>query len=279
LTSLQIILLTRAFSSDAYWSPFFVAFGAALTFTPKVNLMYIIGSGLTMALFVFILTFLDIRQDKDIQAFEGFPLSYQNLILPFSLATLVLGTNHFYPHVKIIVLISLFCIFLAILVLPIKEGFTNAISSFSNHISTELPRMKTEISLFLIAGVFGVSVSTILSGIGFEFPFDYYDYKIAALVLFVFILLSMFGVHAIISISIFGHMLQVFDHTLVAITFLMAWASTVSTSPFSGLNLTLHARYGVSTTEVLKLNLSFLVKTYLICVLLLYIISKALALN
>lgn len=276
LTALQIVLLTRAFSSDAYWSPFFVAFGAALTFTPKVNLIYIIGSGLFMALVVFVLTYLDIRKDKDIQAFEGFPLSYQNLILPFSLALLVLGTNHFYPDIKIIVLITLFCIILAFLVLPIKEGFKLAITNFSNHVSTELPRMKTEISLFLVAGVFGVSVSTILQGLGLDFPFDYFDYKIAALVLFVFIVLSMVGVHAIISISIFGHMLQGFDHTLVAITFLMAWASTVSTSPFSGVNLTLQARYGVSTREVLTLNVAFLVKTYLVCVLLLYIVSKSL---
>lgn len=276
LTALQIVLLTRAFSSDAYWSPFFVAFGAALTFTPKVNLIYIIGSGLFMALVVFVITYLDIRKDKDIQAFEGFPLSYQNLILPFSLALLVLGTNHFYPDIKIIVLIALFCIILAFLVLPIKEGCKLAITNFSNHVSTELPRMKTEISLFLVAGVFGVSVSSILQGLGLDFPFDYFDYKIAALVLFVFIVLSMVGVHAIISISIFGHMLQGFDHTLVAITFLMAWASTVSTSPFSGVNLTLQARYGVSTREVLTLNVAFLVKTYLVCVLLLYIISKSL---
>ena len=279
LTPLQIVLLTRAFSSDAYWSPFFVAFGAALTYTPKVHLMYVVISGLSMALVSFLLTYLDIRNDKNIQIFEGYPLSYQNLILPFSLALLVLGTNHFYPSTKIIVLIALFCIALSLLVLPLKEGFQSAITSFSHHINTELPRMKTEISLFLVAGVFGVSVSTILQGIGFDFPFDYFDYKIAALVLLVFIIFSMLGVHAIISISIFGHMLQDFNHTLVAITFLMAWATTVSTSPFSGVNLTLQARYGVNTAEVLKLNFAFLIKMYIVCVIALYFISKSLALN
>ncbi len=279
LTPLQIVLLTRSFSSDAYWSPFFVAFGAALTFTPKVNLTYVIMSGLTMALVSFLLTYWDIRNDKDIHAFEGYPLSYQNLILPFSLALLVLGTNHFFPDTKIIVLIALFCIALSLFVLPIKEGFQTAITHFSQHISTELPRMKTEISLFLVAGVFGVSVSTIFQGLGFDFPFDYFDYKIAAFVLLVFIALSMVGVHAIISISIFGHMLQGFDHTLVAITFLMAWATTVSTSPFSGVNLTLQARYGVNTAEVLKLNGAFLIKAYILCVITLYFISKSLALN
>ena len=37
LTPLQIIVLTRSFSSDAYWSPFFVAFAAALTYAPNLN--------------------------------------------------------------------------------------------------------------------------------------------------------------------------------------------------------------------------------------------------
>lgn len=273
LSSLQIILLTRSFSSDAYWSPFFVAFGAALTFTPKVNLAYVIASGLVMAIAVFVLTCLDVRKDENLPSFEGYPLSYHSLLLPFGLAFLVLVTHYFFPDIKIIVLISLFCIALAMIVLPIKEGIYAGLKRFFQHTNQELPRMKTEISLFLIAGVFGVSVSTIFQGIGFEFPFEYFDYKIAALVLFVFILFSMIGVHAIISISIFGHMLQVFDHTLVAVTFLMAWASTVASSPFSGVNLTLQARYGVSTKEILKLNFAFLLKVYILCVILLYILS------
>lgn len=274
LTHLQVILLTRSFSSDAYWSPFFVAFGAALTFTPDVKLAYVIFSGLSMALIVFVLTYIEVKKDESLCSFEGYPLSYESLLLPFALAFLVLLTHYFYPEVKIIVLVALFCISLALVVLPFKLGFLGSVKKFFSHIGEELPRMKTEISLFLVAGVFGVSVSSILQGVGFDFPFDYFDYKIAALVLFVFIFLSMIGVHAIISISIFGHMLQVFDHTLVAITFLMAWASTVASSPFSGVNLTLHSRYGVSTKEVLKLNFLFLVKTYLFCVLLLFLLEN-----
>ena len=37
LSPLQIIVLTRSFASDAYWSPFFVAFAEALTYTPNLN--------------------------------------------------------------------------------------------------------------------------------------------------------------------------------------------------------------------------------------------------
>jgi hypothetical protein len=89
----------------------------------------------------------------------------------------------------------------------------------------------------------------------------------------------MIGVHAIITISVFGHMLGDFNQTLVAITFLMAWGLTVSTSPFSGLNLTLHSRYKVDIKEILKINLPFLLKIYVFCIVLLYVASEILRLK
>jgi hypothetical protein len=276
LTQLQIILLTRAFSSDAYWSPFFVAFGAAVTYTADIKLLYIIFSGICMALISFLLTYLEVRKNKNMGSFQGYPLDYQNLLLPMSLALFVLVTNHFFPSVKIIILVALFSVILALIVLPLKDGFFSFITKFIRHIDTELPKMKTEASLFLIAGFFGMSVSTILTGMGFHFPFGFYDYKVAALVLFVFIVLSLLGVHAIICISIFGPMLSGFNHTLVAITFLMGWASTISTSPFSGVNLTLQSRYEVNTKEVFKLNFPFMIKTYIFCVVILFVISNLL---
>lgn len=278
LTHLQVILLTRAFSADAYWSPFFVAFGAAVTYTPDVKLIYIISSGVLMACIGFGLTYFEVKKDAEMASFEGYPLNYENLILPFSLALFVLVTNHFFPNVKIIILVALFSVLLALFVLLIKDGISNAIIKFLRHIDTELPKMKTEASLFLIAGFFGMSVSTILSGVGFHFPFDFYDYKIAALVLLVFIILSLLGVHAIICISILGPMLINFNHTLVAITFLMGWATTISTSPFSGVNLTLQSRYEVNPKEVLRLNFPFLIKVYVFCVIVLFFISQALGL-
>ena len=45
LTNTQIVLLTRAFASDAYWSPFFVAFAAAITYAPKLNTLTIVLNG------------------------------------------------------------------------------------------------------------------------------------------------------------------------------------------------------------------------------------------
>ena len=56
LSKSQIILLTRAFSSDAYWSPFFVAFAAAITYAPKLNSSVIVINGIILAFIAFIIT-------------------------------------------------------------------------------------------------------------------------------------------------------------------------------------------------------------------------------
>lgn len=279
LSNLQVLLLTRAFSSDAYWSPFFVSFGVAITFASNLNIVYTSLSGLALALFTFIITYFDINNTqakKELEEFKGYPLNFSNLVLPFTLAFFVVLIHHFYSDIKIIVLIALLAFILSIVVLPIKDGFTKTFHKYQTHIFTELPNMRSEISLFLAAGMFGVSVSSILSAIGFSLPFNYFDYKIASLVLLLFIVLSFIGIHPIIAISILGHMMAEFNQTLVAITFLMAWGLTVSTSPFSGVNLTLHSRYSVDLKEVMRLNFSFMVKMYLFCVVLLFIVSKSL---
>jgi hypothetical protein len=64
------------------------------------------------------------------------------------------------------------------------------------------------------------------------------------------------------------------NHTLLAVTFLMAWSTTVSTSPFSGLNLTIVSRYNVEGKRIFKLNIFYALKMYVICVICLYFLSK-----
>ena len=252
LSSLQVLLLTRAFASDAYWSPFFVAFAAAITYAPNLNTFVILLNGLFLSLIGFLITYVEVKKDKDfdISEFRGYPISFDTLYLPFMLAFLVLLTHSFFPDIKVIVLISIFSISLTFLVLPMKKGFFKAKIKFKNHILEELPKMKTELSLFLVAGMFGILVGSILLGLKLTLPFDNFDWFIASILLAIFIILGFIGIHPIITIAIIGDFLSGVNHTLLAITFLMAWATTVSTSPFSGLNLTIVARYDFDAKEI-----------------------------
>lgn len=275
LSPLQIIVLTRSFASDAYWSPFFVAFAAALTYAPNLNTFTIISFGIILSSFAFFITYFEVINPKyNLDDFYGYPLSLQTLYLPLLLAFFVLFTHFLYGDLKIILLISLFAFLLTAIILPMKKGINKSVKILNHHILDELPKMRNEISLFLIAGVFGIFAGSVLLGLNFKFPFEIFDYKIASFLLLIFIILAFIGIHPIISISIFADFFQEANHTLLAMTFLMAWATTVSTSPISGLNLTMSARYSCDAKEIFKLNIFYSIKMYIICVLLLFLLSK-----
>jgi hypothetical protein len=280
LTNTQVVLLTRAFASDAYWSPFFVAFAAAITYAPNLNTSIILLNGIVLAFFAFLITYFEVLRNKEfkLDEFRGYPLSFESLYLPFVLSLLVLITNHFYPEIKVIVLISTYSILMTLIILPIKKGFKQTFSKLNTHIIDELPKMKTELSLFLVAGMFGISISSILIGLNLDLPFKIFDWQIASILLLIFIILAFIGIHPIITIAIIGDFLGGVNHTLLALTFLMAWSTTVSTSPFSGLNLTIVARYNFDAKEIFRLNIFYALKMYLICVLCLFLLSKYLGL-
>ena len=276
LSNSQVIVLTRAFSSDAYWSPFFVAFAAAITYAPNLSPSIILVNGLFLAFIAFVITYIELSNDKKFKLddFKGYPVAFETLVLPFSLAFLVLLTNHYFPQVKVIVLIALFSLLLTLFVLPIKKGLTKSYNQLKIHLIDELPKMRLEMSLFLVAGMFGISISTILVGYDVSLPFETFDWIIASILLAIFIVLSMIGIHPIITIVIIGDFMSSVNHTLLAITFLMAWSTTVSTSPFSGLNMTIVSRYNFLAIDIFKLNISYALKMYIVCVLCLFILNK-----
>jgi hypothetical protein len=276
LTNTQIVLLTRAFASDAYWSPFFVAFAAAITYAPKLNTLTIVLNGIVLALIGFLITYLEVKKDKkfNLDEFRGYPISFDTIYLPIILAFFVLLTHTYFPDIKVIILISLFSFLLTIFVIPIKYSYLKSKIKLKNHILKELPKMKTELSLFLVAGMFGILVGSILLGLNLQLPFEHFDWFVASILLAIFIILGFIGIHPIITIAVIGDFLSGVNHTLLAITFLMAWSTTVSTSPFSGLNLTIVARYNYDAKEILKLNIFYAIKMYLVCTFCLFILSN-----
>jgi hypothetical protein len=280
LSNTQIVLLTRAFASDAYWSPFFVAFAAAITYAPNLTTSIILINGVFLAFIAFAITYYEVSKNEDfkIAEFRGYPLSLDSLYLPLVLAFFVLITNYYFPNIKVIVLIALFSLVLTFLVLPIKKGFNCSIEKLKNHVFDDLPKMKLEMSLFLVAGMFGISISSILLGLDLSLPFEKFDWIISSILLAIFILLAFVGIHPIITIAIIGDFLSSVNHTLLAVTFLMAWSTTVSTSPFSGLNLTIVARYKVEGSRIFKLNILYALKMYIVCVLFLFLLSNYLQL-
>ena len=134
--------------------------------------------------------------------------------------------------------------------------------------------MSSEISLFLVAGMFGIAMSSIVVGLHVTLPFATFDWPQASLLLAALVIVSFLGVHPVISIAIISSFLHDVNHTLFAAAFLMAWASTVATSPFSGINLTIVPRYHVDGKRIFMLNIFYTLKMYVVHVLCLYVLSQ-----
>jgi len=274
LTNLQLVVITRAFSSDAYWSPFFVSFAVALTYLPDFNKATIFFNGIILAFIAFLITYYDVNKKFDLSKFKGYPISFETLYIPLSLALMVLITKYYQEDMKVIILIGSYSLLLTLIILLLKERLLKALSLLKEHITDDLPKMKMEISLFLVAGMFGVSIGTILTGYNLVVPFENFTYLEASIVLFLFIFLAFIGIHPIITIATIADFMLQFNHTLLAVTFLMAWATTVSTSPFSGLNLTIQSRYNINAKDIFLLNISYAIRMYIICVFALYILDN-----
>lgn len=278
LSNIQIVMLTRAFSSDAYWSPFFVAFAAASTYAPNLEASIILSNGIFLAICAFIVTWLEVnkKENFNIEKFKGYPISFETLYIPVVLVFLVLGSSYYDSELKIILLIAIYSFLMTVFILPIKRGLRGSVDKLKTHIVQELPNMKMELGLFLIAGMFGVSISFIILGLDLPLPFEKFDWLVASILLAIFIALSFVGIHPIITIAIIGEFMSEVNHTLLAITFLMAWSTTVSTSPFSGLNLAIQARYDIEAKRIFLLNIPYAIKMYFICIGILYFVDEVL---
>ena len=64
---------------------------------------------------------------------------------------------------------------LTILILAIKKGLKESSKILKYHILEELPKMKSEITLFLVAGFFGIIISSVLLGLDFKLPFIIFE--------------------------------------------------------------------------------------------------------
>jgi hypothetical protein len=105
LKHIQYTMLTRAFSTDALWSPFFVAFAAAIIYAPQASFSTILIGGGILVIVAFVITYLEFR-GPEMENFIGYPISKQTLLLPAILAICVWIAHIIWPDIRVIILVS-----------------------------------------------------------------------------------------------------------------------------------------------------------------------------
>ncbi len=255
LQPLQALVILRGFSAAAFWSPFFAAMGIALISAPGAQLATLVTIGLPAAIAALTFTIIQIRRHPDAAQSVGYPMHLGSLWLPTLLAVLVMVAHHRWPNVSVLTLVTLISVVFAPLWVTLRQGRAGA-SATLNHIQQNLPKLGGEVSLFLAAAVMAAGVAALLASFNVEVQFEQFGANQAFIVLVIMIGLAMIGMHPVTTVALAGSLLMpaINDPNLLGLVFLMSWSLGVALSPFSGIQLALQSRYGVSARALLRLN-------------------------
>lgn len=255
LNSLQALVILRAFSNAAFWSPFFAAMGIALISAPGAQLVTLVTVGLPAAAAALAITIWQISRHPDVDQTQGYPLHLGSLWVPMLLAVLVLLAHQWWPDISVLTLVTLISVLFAPLWVTLRRGRAGIRASL-DHIQTGLPRLGGEVTLFLAAAVLAAGVAAMLASFNVTIRFEHFGANQAFIVLIIMIALALIGMHPVTTVALAGSLLMpaIDDPNLLGLVFLMSWSLGVALSPFSGIQLALQSRYGVSARALMRLN-------------------------
>ncbi len=256
----QGVTLSRGFSLAALWSPFFAAMGVAITNAPGADIAELSLHGFPVAMVGLLASTLGFRAETEREGgTEGYPWNFKSLWLPAFLALAIIIAHSLFPLTSILTLIAIFslCITAITLVLTHKNS---AARYFNQYITNVFPRILGELTLFMAAGVLVVGITSLVESYQFNIHIMEFGATQASVLLIVILLLSLIGIHPLISISTASALLPIskIDPNLLAMTFLMGWGGGIVSSPLSAINLIMQGRYGLSIRQLISKNFTFL---------------------
>ena len=266
LTDAQTFVIMRSFGAAAFWSPFFVASGVALTYAPGSSWQQMAIPGLFMVIVVFLLTFIQAMRTEG-KSFEGFPLRLENLFLPIFLGAAVFLGHYVAPEIKTLNLIALLAPTAAFLFMKKRPRQEHLLK----YVNTQMYRSTNQIVPFFSAGVFAAGIASLIAGFPELFAIRITEFTPLIFAIFsgVMLFVSMIGIHPVISIATVSPFLTgLGDPNQLAFCFLLVWGAGTSTSPLSGIGLAVTGRYFASARQILRSNAWYVVVVWLLASLL-----------
>jgi hypothetical protein len=253
LTRTQLIILARSFCAAAWWSPFFIATGVALTYSPGMSLQKTLIPGVIMSVIAIVYSIAEVCYFRK-EEFSGYPFKTESLTLPLFLAAIVICVHYFRPDISILKIICLLSPVGAIIFMK----FRPRIPRLYEFITTKVGSVSSQFALFLAAGVFstGIKSLTYVYPALFSLKNPAFTPTLFSAVLGLMIIAGIVGVHPVVSISIVSPLLLPLDmdHSQIGFLFLSTWAISTGSSPLSGVGLALVSRYQASPAGILTAN-------------------------
>lgn len=263
LTSTQQFILARSFSAAAWWSPFFVATGVAITYAPGMQWQHTVIPGIAMGLIsVAFSTVEAYRRTKG--DFEGYPIRRESLFVPLFLSIAVISCHFIWQNISILVLICMIAPVATMLLMQARPR-KQALLGF---VDDKLPRIGSQFALFLAAGLFSNGIKAVI--LCYPQVFDVTSSNFSAIIfattLAGMILVSYVGVHPVVSIAVVSPLLLPLhpDPTQLGFLFFSSWAISTGSSALTGLGLLMTSRYQVPASVIIKNNWRYALSMWLI---------------
>lgn len=276
INRLHGIIFSRSFACGCFWSPFYVALATALLYAPGSELPVLALAGVPIALFGLSLTSWQLLRDPDIDALATYPIHAEALTVPLALSLMMIISHLLLPDFPVLTLITVLSLLLTLLMSSLRSP-VGAATRFVAHIISELPRMNRELGLFLAAGVMSTGISVLINHNTLSLTLPGFTPLVGAVFIVAAILVSIIGVHPIVSISVVGSLLSTtdFDPNLLGVCMMMMWGLGIVVSPLSGVNLAIQGRFGLSSFAIMRWNAGYTLSLSLFCVALLYLYESA----
>ncbi len=265
--------LSQAFIIGSIWSPFYGAMAVALTFAPAASVTRLVSVGLPLGVAAILITWLTLssRRHGYARDFAGYPLHLEALTVPFVLAVSVLLLHEFRPAWPVLTIIALMAPTVTVITLLLREGNRTG-AALLRLIEVRLPEMGGEMALFMAAGLLSAGMTGIIAALDLGVPFTRFGAFEASLTTLVVTLAAWSGFHPVILGMVVAPWIVPLnpDPNLLALSVILPWAIGLPGCPLSNTVLALHARYGVSSAELLRRNRLFGMQMLVLCVAALY---------
>lgn len=252
----QRIILARSFCAAAWWSPFFIALGVAITYAPEAQWHQTFKPGFFMSCIAIFYTTMEVRFRRDDQ-FRGYPIRPESLAVVTSLAAAVLTLHYIFPSVRIL---NIICCVSPIGAMIFMKGSPRK-TVLKSFVETKILSVAPQFILFLAAGVFSTAIGSLTKVYPSVFNFTGMTFSptMFATISGVLVIIGFLGVHPIVGISIISPLILPLnpDHSQLAFMYLTSWAIATGSSPLSGVGLIMVSRYNTTPLTVLKNNLHY----------------------
>ena len=251
------VLLSRAYATGAFWSPFWLASAAAIAYLPGADVPFAMLCGAAVAVVALLIGCFDVGRalgDRR-RTYRGYSLTPALLVVPVAMVVLVLVGHLLLPHTPIPRLVTASALLVTFVGLLLRRD----LARMARHAASEISSVRSEAGLFVAAGILTIGLAAVVGAVGPVIPLARYDVAVAWICLLITVALALLGLHPIVTLALVGAVVLPADPepTLFLVATLLGWGAATTVGVTSGLLMHLTSQFGIDLRAIVTRNLTF----------------------